>query len=665
MPFACYIQAGSLPDHLDSQIHNRLKLETISGGILTSNKDLLQFVRQALSETSPIEKHLVEINSLLLISTPVILLFALFNYNHGHEILADIELAIGLAYTAVLFLFRPQRMPRVSSSLFIAGLVTLFTALLIDGGIDNTGIYWGPIFPFVALIVCGLRRGSIITIALLGIILLALGFNYEGLLALQYSPYQLMIILIAFVICSMIAFCLSAIQEFNARQLSLAHQQLTDTGQELRKAHADLETLVYERTSKLAEAKKSLEKEVQQKDLANERLRSTQEKFFQAQKMEAIGTLVGGIAHDFNNMLSGITANLYLVKTRITEPQVTDRLEKVDALIMHAADMIRQMLTFARKDNVQLKEFDLSLFLKEAYKLANVSISEHIQTSISIPDQDLLIRGDTTQLQQVVMNLMNNARDALADVKEPSIDISLRSFQPDEHFRHQFPEQNARKYACISVRDNGHGIPKEKLAQIFEPFFTTKSVGHGTGLGLAMIHGAVESHGGVIDVKSSIGHGTTFFIYLPIVTQEKSSRQLAGQTAAIARGNGETLLLVDDDAYLREANADVLQSLNYKIMVATNGKEAVQLFEQHAPDIDLILMDVVMPEMGGADAAKHIRKIDPRIGIIFMTGYDKDKTLDGAITGEWENVLLKPLTIDKLSATVHQHLVNRTMDTIR
>jgi len=260
------------------------------------------------------------------------------------------------------------------------------------------------------------------------------------------------------------------------------------------------------------------------------------------------------------------------------------------------------------------------------------------------------------------MNLMNNARDALEGRADPQIHVSLRCFRPDAEFRSQHPEQKAKAYACLSVRDNGHGIPEEKLEQIFEPFFTTKSVGRGTGLGLAMIYGAVESHGGVIEVKSRVGHGTTFMIYLPTIARTEDTL-LGGSDDAVVHGQGETLLLVDDDEFSRQANAEVLQSLNYNVIEAANGIEAIRIFEREGGDIDLILMDVVMPGMGGVEAARRIRSINSRIGIIFITGYDKNRTLNGEITGEWENFITKPLTVEKLSSTIHRYFLRQLSNT--
>ena len=218
-----------------------------------------------------------------------------------------------------------------------------------------------------------------------------------------------------------------------------------------------------------------------------------EEQFHQAQKMDALGTLVGGIAHDFNNALAGITGNLYLAKKLIPHvPDAVSRLETIETLSYRSAGMIQQLLTFARKDVKHMNPIAISSFLKESVKLYQASLEENINLAIQVADSDMHIRGDINQLQQVIMNLINNARDAVAGVKDPAIRIKLEPFEADAQFVHRYPGAKVRKYACISVADNGCGIKPDCMEHVFEPFFSTKEVGKGTGLGLAMVHGAVQ-----------------------------------------------------------------------------------------------------------------------------------------------------------------------------
>jgi len=373
--------------------------------------------------------------------------------------------------------------------------------------------------------------------------------------------------------------------------------------------------------------------------------------------MKSIGTLVGGIAYDFNNMLSGINANLFMVKRACKDDlNMQKKLGNIEQLVFYASDMIKQLLTFARKDHVELKLFNATLFFNEASKLAKLSIPETIKFEKDFIAEPLYINGNTTQLQQVTMNLINNACDALLDTSNPTIQVKLQHIQCDDTLKQDHPEMKHSHYIRLSIGDNGSGIEASKLKHVFEPFFTTKENGKGTGLGLAMCYGAVQSHEGFMDVQSSLETGTTFSIYLPI--QDKQSLRPNQQVdLPPQQGQGELILIVDDDKSLRQSNADVLQTLGYKTIQAANGLEAVELFKKHQTDIRLIFMDIMMPVMGGSEAAKHIHAVQVDMPILFTTGYDKDKTLDGRHplpTGQ--HILPKPFTIEQLVEAIQQHL---------
>jgi len=373
--------------------------------------------------------------------------------------------------------------------------------------------------------------------------------------------------------------------------------------------------------------------------------------FLQAQKMESIGTLVGGIAHDFNNMLASMTGNLYLAKQQTQNlPDVVQRLEKIEAVSFRAACMIKQLLAFARKDQVSIKPLPLNPFIKETIKFLETSIPENISVHRDICSDALHINGDSTQLHQVLMNLINNARDALEEESSPSITIKLETFHANKSFIHQHPDFKSGSYAHLSVKDNGSGIPQHQIEYLFEPFFTTKAEDKGTGLGLAMVFGAIKTHQGIIDVESIENKGSTFHIYLPLL----HSKNIA-QTSPhlnVANGQGETILLVDDQEQVISTCKEVLNALNYHVLTATNGQQALDIFKAHANKIDLILMDIVMPVMGGDKAAELIRQIKPDIRIIFSTGYDKGSQTNMAN----ETILAKPFAINEMSQLIRQTL---------
>ncbi|NWF37110.1 DUF3365 domain-containing protein [Mariprofundus sp. KV] len=381
-----------------------------------------------------------------------------------------------------------------------------------------------------------------------------------------------------------------------------------------------------------------------------------EKQFHQAQKMEALGTLVGGIAHDFNNTLAGITGNLYLAKKAIQDrPETVHRLETIEDLSYRTAGMIQQLLAFAREDVQRMNPMNISLLLKEALKMHMVSIPENIRLSINIESDDLHIRGDINLLQQALMNLINNARDAVEDVKDPLISIKLKAFEADDQFIDNHPDLTSRELACISIQDNGCGINSLDIEHIFDPFFTTKEVGKGTGLGLSMVYGAIQSHGGAIGVQSQVGQGTTISLWLPLLP---SNQWLSDSSSSetVVNGSGETILLVDDELSVIETGQAVLESLGYRLLTAQNGAEAVAIFKEKRGKIDLILMDVVMPVMGGDEAANEIRKIKPDIKIIFATGYAKPHSSDGIFEMASETVISKPFSTGRISQLIRATL---------
>ncbi len=380
-----------------------------------------------------------------------------------------------------------------------------------------------------------------------------------------------------------------------------------------------------------------------------------EENFLQAQKMEAMGTLVGGIAHDFNNVLAAIQGNIYLTRRTLeNQPEIADKLDSIALLSSRAAGMVKQLLTFARRDRIEMNVFSLNSFIKEAYKLAKTAIPENIELICNHCQEDLIIDGDTTQLQQVLMNLLNNARDAVSHVSQPKITCTLKPFTATDAFKNAHPNVDTVRFAQLSMKDNGYGISQENLNKIFEPFFTTKEVGKGTGLGLAMVYGAVQSHAGTLVVESEIGAGTTFNIYLPLQDELKIQNQDQDQEEIMTtvQGQGETILLVDDEAVIRNTTGEVLSNLGYKILKASNGEEAFKIFKSHQKDIDLIITDIVMPKMGGFDLAACLRQYKAEVPIIFATGYDQMDLINHDNEMRLGLIVNKPFTFAELSQSI-------------
>ncbi|WP_161957572.1 PAS domain S-box protein [Mariprofundus sp. EBB-1] len=372
-----------------------------------------------------------------------------------------------------------------------------------------------------------------------------------------------------------------------------------------------------------------------------------EEQLLQSQKMESLGTLVGGVAHEFNNALAGMTGRLFLLKSKTSAlPSARNDIEMVEKLCFRSADMVRQMLAFARKSPLQKKDLDLTAFVKETFKLHRLSIPESINLQTSFSPQPLPVHGDSIQIQQIVINLLNNARDAVGGKKHPEIILKVSSFTPDTAFLEAHPEAGGKQYAHLMVSDNGCGISEKKLKHIFDPFYTTKEVGKGTGLGLSMVYGACAMHGGFVDVVSSQGIGSSMHVYLPLLmTEAKKPSLTSRQTEA---GHGETILLVDDEKILRSTGKAVLEALGYVVLEAADGMQAVEIFAAHQHEIRLVLMDVVMPNMGGVESAEKMHRIRSDTPVIFCTGYDKSDVLANSGIQD-EMVLSKPYSVETIS----------------
>jgi len=345
------------------------------------------------------------------------------------------------------------------------------------------------------------------------------------------------------------------------------------------------------------------------------KFKALEDQLIQAQKMEAVGVLVGGIAHDFNNLLTSIVGNVDLARLEAENDQLMlGYLDAIDSSGMRAADMIKQLLTFARKGRLEMYTFSLRCFLQDTMKLAAAAIPENIAHSIEVPPEDLFIHGDLTQLQQILINLINNARDAVEGMKDGKIICSLKPYTADNAFRQRHPDCRGDSFGCLAVTDNGPGIPAEIMDRIFDPFFTTKEAGKGTGLGLSMVYGAVTSHKGAIEVDSAPGK-TTFCICLPVVKPVAEQQQMPKQE--IERGNNELILVADDEDPVLRIYEKILRTIGYRVIAARNGEEVVRLFEQHGNDISLAILDLIMPAMNGADAAEQIRRLHPHLPVIF------------------------------------------------
>ncbi|TLS65488.1 PAS domain S-box protein [Mariprofundus erugo] len=372
-----------------------------------------------------------------------------------------------------------------------------------------------------------------------------------------------------------------------------------------------------------------------------------EEQLRQAQKMEAIGMLVGGIAHDFNNVLAGILGNLYLVRKRLHgRPELQARIERVEQQGYGAAGMVRQLLSFARKGTPEVKVIDLVPFLKELIKFAHVSVPESILLDSRIEVERLLIRCDPVQLQQSLLNLIVNATHAVHDKGEGGgmgkIELVLDVAEPPVS---AITDGQHGSWARISVHDNGIGMDDETRERMFDPFFTTKASTIGTGLGLTMVQGYVEMLHGLIQVASEPGRGTAITLWLPVAIEAYEAD--AQKEVTLRRGSGELLLLADDDHVVLDALSEILEGANYRVLSASSGEEALSLFARYEGQLDMAILDVVMPSGTGIEVARHMRSRQHGLPVVFMTGYDRQNAL---ITDDSGRMMLrKPWNIGQLN----------------
>ena len=342
----------------------------------------------------------------------------------------------------------------------------------------------------------------------------------------------------------------------------------------------------------------------------------------QSQKLEAIGQLAGGIAHDFNNLLAVIRGNADLgrMEAQGFSSEVTECLDQISAASERAANLTRQLLAFSRKQMMHSEPVELENVVQNLVKMLERIIGENITLCCHHAPALPLVKADIGMLEQVLVNLVVNARDAMPRGGQLSITTEQRTFDAQGEAGH--PEARPGTFICMTVKDSGSGISPEFMPRIFEPFFTTKGAGKGTGLGLATVYGIVKQHLGWIEVSSHIGTGTTFSIYLPALGCARPAPNRQTPESEPPRGS-ETLLLVEDDATLRSITRLLLERFGYRVLEAGSGPEALKIWETAAPDVDLLLTDVIMPEgTTGRELAEDLRGKKGSLKVIFLTGYD-------------------------------------------
>jgi len=402
--------------------------------------------------------------------------------------------------------------------------------------------------------------------------------------------------------------------------------------EELKNYREHLEELVAQRTKELS--------------ALNDQLR-------QSQKLEAIGILAGGVAHEFSNILATMKGAAYLIQKKVHEDSLEMKYaEQILSSIGKATNLSQGLLAFSRKQTISLKPLRLNEVIKKITKLLDRLIGEHIELILILAERDITVTADGNQIEQVLVNMVTNARDAMPDGGKLTIQTDI--LEMNEEFikgrGYGFPGE----YAVLTVTDTGTGIDEAVREKIFQPFFTTKDVGKGSGLGLAVTYGIVKQHDGFIDVVSSLGGGTTFTIYLPAVNAEVSHDH--GRVLPPVKRGGETILLAEDDPDTRSIMSELLKMMGYTVLVAGNGEDAVKMFSENKHRIQLVLIDVRMPKKNGRAVYEEIRRITPAIRSLFISGYTADIIDSHGIREKGFNFVSKTASPEVILAKIREIL---------
>ncbi|NQS98976.1 MAG: PAS domain S-box protein [candidate division Zixibacteria bacterium] len=373
----------------------------------------------------------------------------------------------------------------------------------------------------------------------------------------------------------------------------------------------------------------------------------------QAQKMEAIGTLAGGIAHDFNNLLTGIMGSVELSLMNLeSEHPLRKNLERIQLSAERAAELTAQLLAFGRQRYEEPKSLNINVCIDEAVELIRRIVGTQVEIKIEREPNIWMTRADAGQINQVLVNLLVNAADAILESGFIAIKSENVSVSPEYCKKHQ--DAQPGDYIQISIQDTGYGIPSEVIERIFEPFYTTKATGKGTGLGLSMAYGIVKGHEGWMEVQSIIGKGTTFKVFLPRV--DELPAETVEKEPEIAQGGDETILLVDDEEIVRNLGTSILQQFGYNILTAIDGADAVEIYQKMGAEIDLVILDLTMPKKSGRETFLDLKKANPEVKIVISSGFSRIGSVDDLMKMGAKGFVQKPYRIGQLLSTVREAL---------
>jgi len=398
---------------------------------------------------------------------------------------------------------------------------------------------------------------------------------------------------------------------------------------------------------KLTAANRDLEKEIVGREQAEEALR-------QAQKMEAVGRLAGGVAHDFNNLLMVIRGHAALLSTRVSSDGPLGRgLNEILKSTDRASSLTRRLLAFSRKQILQMRVLDLNVLVLQVQDLLPPVLGDDINLVIDLDPKLGRVKADAAQMEQVIMNLVLNARDAMP--RGGQLTIQTANADLDDAWVRRHDAARTGPHIMIAVRDTGHGMDGDTLSHVFEPFFTTKDISKGTGLGLASVYGTVTQSGGCVTLSSKVGHGTTVEIYLPRVEEVTEAPDAPRPLPQPVRG-AETILVVEDDDAVRRMTREFLKIKGYTVIEASRATDAIQLVERHKEAIDLVLTDVLMPGMKGRELVERLAELRSDMKVLYMSAYTEDAAVNIGVLDPGTEFIEKPFSPDELAGKVREVL---------
>ena len=377
-----------------------------------------------------------------------------------------------------------------------------------------------------------------------------------------------------------------------------------------------------------------------------------EEQLIQSQKMESIGQLASGVAHDFNNLLGSIYGVIGILRDRFsqTDPKLRKYVDILDSTSQRAAELTSQLLTFSRQHEANIKPERLNDIVHDAIRILIRSIGKNIKVESVLDPMLYPIEADAGQIESALINLCINARDAMPSGGTLRIETSNTEFTAQKTIN--IPDARPGKYVCMSVSDTGIGMTKDIQKKIFEPFFTTKPIGKGTGLGLSIVYGIVKNHGGLINVYSEQGHGSTFRLYFP-ASEKEPIDEVATGPPELPRGD-ETVLIIDDETTLLDLTKEILEGLGYKVITAEGARAGIDIFRNRHQEIDLVILDMLMPDMTGTEVYPILKSIRRRCPVLVATGLSVGERVDGMIAMGVNGVVSKPYSVNDLANHVRK-----------